>query len=162
MANMMKVDLFAEDRAHESFLDALLRRLIKEGGTEVLIRHRSPLGGHGRMLAELDVFQKIIRCGQPGIEVPDILIVAGMQIASVLLRLARRFLALLIQEYFRRLRLLVLIHISNGGSLPTRLLSMKLSVPSRNQAGKNVNGTSTNANLPRRSVKAGIHQLWAG
>ncbi len=76
MANLMKVDLFAEDRAHESFLDALIGRLIKEGSTETLIRHRSPLGGHGKMLTELDAFQKIIRGRQPGIEVPDILVVA--------------------------------------------------------------------------------------
>ncbi len=76
MANRVMVDLFAEDRAHEAFLDALLQRLLREAGTEMLIRHRSPLGGHGKMLTELEAFQKIIRGRQPGIEVPDILVVA--------------------------------------------------------------------------------------
>lgn len=76
MANRVKVDLFAEDRAHEAFLDALLQRLLRESGTETSIRHRSPLGGHGKMLTELEAFQKIIRGGQPGIDVPDILVVA--------------------------------------------------------------------------------------
>lgn len=76
MANLLKVDLFAEDRAHEAFLDALVRRLFREVGTETLIRHRSPLGGHGKMLTELEAFQKIIQGRQPGIDVPDILVVA--------------------------------------------------------------------------------------
>ena len=76
MANRLKVDLFTEDRAHEAFLHALLQRLLKESGVEALIRHRSPLGGHGKMLTELEAFQKIIRGRQPGIELPDILVVA--------------------------------------------------------------------------------------
>jgi hypothetical protein len=76
MADILKVDLFAEDRAHEAFLDALIRRLLSEDGVETLIRHRSPLGGHGKMLTELGAFQKIIRGQQPGFDVPDILVVA--------------------------------------------------------------------------------------
>jgi hypothetical protein len=76
MANLLNVDLFAEDRAHEAFLDALIRRLFGEADMKTVIRHRSPLGGHGKMLTELEVFQKIIRGGQPGIDVPDILVVA--------------------------------------------------------------------------------------
>jgi hypothetical protein len=76
MAKYLRVDLFAEDRAHEAFLDALVRRLLREIGREILIRHRSPLGGHGKMLTELQAFQKIIRGQQVGIDVPDILVVA--------------------------------------------------------------------------------------
>ena len=76
MANLLKVDLFAEDRAHEAFLDALIRRLFSELGMKTVIRHRSPLGGHGKMLTELEVFQKIIGGGQLGIDAPDILVVA--------------------------------------------------------------------------------------
>lgn len=74
MADALKVDLFGEDRAHEAFLNALIRRLVKEDGTEMSIRHRSPLGGHGKMLTELEAFQKIIRGRQLGIGVPDILV----------------------------------------------------------------------------------------
>jgi len=76
MANLLNVDLFAEDRAHEAFLDALIRRLFSEMGMKTVIRHRSPLGGHGKMLTELEVFQKIIGGGQLGIAAPDILVVA--------------------------------------------------------------------------------------
>ena len=61
MANLLNVDLFAEDMAHEAFLDALIRRLFGEADMKTVIRHRSPLGGHGKMLTELEVFQKIIQ-----------------------------------------------------------------------------------------------------
>jgi hypothetical protein len=76
MADTLKIDLFAEDRAHEAFLDPLIRRLLRDDDVETVIRHRSPLGGHGKMLTELEAFQKIIQGRQPGFEVPDILVVA--------------------------------------------------------------------------------------
>lgn len=76
MPDILMVDLFAEDRAHEAFLDALIRRLLSEESQKAMIKPRSALGGHGKMLTELEAYQKAVRGHQPGLDVPDILVVA--------------------------------------------------------------------------------------
>ena len=50
---MPRVDLFAEDFGHESFLSALLQRLAGEYELAVTIRAYSVRGGHGKVIAEL-------------------------------------------------------------------------------------------------------------
>lgn len=75
MADSLTVDLFAEDKAHEALLEPLIRRVARDRGLEAIVSLRSPLGGHGRMLSELSAFQKAVRSGQPGLQVPDILVI---------------------------------------------------------------------------------------
>lgn len=75
MADLV-VDLFAEDRAHEAFVGALVRRLLREADQRATLHVRSVLGGHGRALAELRAFQKAIQGRQPGLEASDILVIA--------------------------------------------------------------------------------------
>jgi hypothetical protein len=75
MAESLKVDLFAEDKAHEALLEPLIRRVARDSGLESVVSLRSPLGGYGRMLSELCAFQKALRSGQAGLQVPDILVI---------------------------------------------------------------------------------------
>ena len=76
MANLgisrVVIDLFVEDRAHEEFLRALLRRIAEEEGVRITIRLRSGRGGHGRALSEFVLFQRVL-LSQP--EPPDIIVV---------------------------------------------------------------------------------------
>jgi hypothetical protein len=72
MADLVRVDLFVEDRAQEAFVGALVRRVLREASREAIIHSRSALGGHGRALTELEAFQKAVRGRQPGLNVPDI------------------------------------------------------------------------------------------
>jgi len=77
MNDPILMDLFVEDRAHEEFLTAIALRLAREENKDVKIRVRSARGGHGRVLSELQLYQKSI-LNQLGIiaEMPDILLVA--------------------------------------------------------------------------------------
>ena len=68
------IDLFAEDRAHEALLMALVDRLSTEEGRVVRIRIRSAQGGHPRVLNELNLYQQTVLRGVSPI--PDILVVA--------------------------------------------------------------------------------------
>jgi hypothetical protein len=72
----MKVDIFAEDRAHEEFLKPMIERIGAEEGKGLEIRVRSARGGHGRALAELRVYQESVTHGVVGMTMPDILVVA--------------------------------------------------------------------------------------
>lgn len=72
----MVVDIFAEDRAHEELLKALLDRLAREEGKVIVPRIRSARGGHGRALEELSLYQRSVQQGVGGMTVPDLLIVA--------------------------------------------------------------------------------------
>jgi hypothetical protein len=76
MPDASLVDLFGEDQAHEAYVGALIRRLLRDAGRDARVRTRSALGGHGRMTTELDALQKAVRGGQSGLDVPDILVVA--------------------------------------------------------------------------------------
>jgi hypothetical protein len=68
------VDLFAEDRAHETFLGALVKRLCAEENHSAALRVRSARGGHGRVLEEFGLYQKtMIRGRWP---LPDVLVAA--------------------------------------------------------------------------------------
>ncbi len=50
---MRSVALFVEDAAHEVFLNALLRLLVREHSVEVRVVPYSASGGLGRVLREL-------------------------------------------------------------------------------------------------------------
>ncbi|MEW6664569.1 MAG: hypothetical protein AB1512_05030 [Thermodesulfobacteriota bacterium] len=71
------IDLFAEDRAHEEFLKAVIHRLARDERKSVRIRPRSARGGHGRALSELRAYQKTMLSGDElFLPVPDLLFIA--------------------------------------------------------------------------------------
>ena len=76
MSEAARTDIFVEDRAHEDFVCALLRRLAQEHGMALDMQVRSARGGHGRVLAELGVYQASVRRGILGLAIPDMLVVA--------------------------------------------------------------------------------------
>ena len=75
MTSRAVVDLFAEDRAHEEFLRAMVGRLAREDGKGLDLRVRSARGGHGRAIAELQLYQRA-KLSVGGGQFPDILVVA--------------------------------------------------------------------------------------
>lgn len=77
MNNCVIIDLFVEDKAHEEFVRALIQRIATQEGKEVNIRIASATGGHGKALAELDVYQTSRRILSSAIDgLPDILVIA--------------------------------------------------------------------------------------
>ncbi|MBI4581698.1 MAG: hypothetical protein HY718_18525 [Planctomycetes bacterium] len=68
-------DLFVEDRAHEAFLRPLLQRVAGERKKAVDLRIRSARGGHGRVLSELDLYQRAISKHPGSLALPDLLVV---------------------------------------------------------------------------------------
>jgi len=73
---MADIDLFVEDRAHEAFLRAVIRRLARETGKSVRICMRSARGGHGRVISELKLYQRSILKSRGLFQMPDIIFVA--------------------------------------------------------------------------------------
>ena len=76
MSNQVIVDLFVEDRAHESFLEPLLMRIAQEHDIEMEIRVRSAIGGHARAIAEFKLYQSIVTKSRLSSESADIVVVA--------------------------------------------------------------------------------------
>ena len=78
MSNQVVVDLFVEDRAHESFLEPLLMRIAREQDQDIKmeIRVRSARGGHGRAIAEFEIYQKFVMKSLLGNESADMVVVA--------------------------------------------------------------------------------------
>lgn len=76
MAKPLIVHLFAEDRAHEEFLRALLTRLARQEKREIELRVYAARGGHGRALAELAAYQSIYLKGASQEPLPDLVFVA--------------------------------------------------------------------------------------
>ena len=74
MSSPVTVDIFVEDRAHEAFLVPMLRRIAQEEKVVVTPRVRSGLGGHGRAVTELTLYQRVVEKGAPGFVPPDLLI----------------------------------------------------------------------------------------
>ena len=70
----LMLDLFAEDRAHEEFLRALIDRLAREETRHVRLRLRAARGGHGRALDELDSYRRLVEKG--AVSTPDLCVVA--------------------------------------------------------------------------------------
>lgn len=75
MNNAMLVHLFAEDRAHEEFVKAVLQRLGREAGIEIDLRPQSVRGGHGRTLSEFKEYQKALTEQGVGLAMPDLVVV---------------------------------------------------------------------------------------
>ena len=58
MSNRVVVDIFAEDLAHEKFLEPMLERVAREEGVKVWTRVISARGGHGRAIREFKNYQR--------------------------------------------------------------------------------------------------------
>ena len=69
------IDLFAEDKAHELFVFALLRRILAEAGVDAQLNRRWAQGGHGRALAALKLYQSAVLRGLAGFRRPALLVV---------------------------------------------------------------------------------------
>ncbi|MBN1829822.1 MAG: DUF4276 family protein [Deltaproteobacteria bacterium] len=77
MSKRIVADLFAEDRAHEEFLKAMLARIVSQEGKSMELRIRSARGGHGRAITEFSVYQKsVLKAESSFIVRPDIIFVA--------------------------------------------------------------------------------------
>ncbi|HUV04036.1 MAG TPA: hypothetical protein VMX94_02895 [Armatimonadota bacterium] len=75
MVRRITVDLFAEDRAHEDFLKAIIGRIAREHNTEPDLHIGSARGGHARAIDELKSYQEAkLKVG--GGRLPDILVAA--------------------------------------------------------------------------------------
>lgn len=75
MSSPVAVDLFAEDRAHESLLRALIARIATEEGLQARVRVRSARGGHGRVLTEFRAYQQAAIAGLAG-GLPQLMVAA--------------------------------------------------------------------------------------
>ena len=69
------VDVFAEDRAQEVFVDALLRRIAREEQVALSVQIRSAKGGGPRALSEFGAYQALLEKGVFRGGVPDLVVV---------------------------------------------------------------------------------------
>jgi len=76
MSDALTIDLFAEDRAHEEFLKAIIGRIARHLEREILLAVRSARGGHGRAAAEFDAYQTSVLYGIGGLRLPAAVCVA--------------------------------------------------------------------------------------
>ena len=76
MSSPLTVDLFAEDRAHEEFLKAMLSRIATEQERNLTVRVRSARGGHPRVLEELSLYQRSVLKAPENLPMPDLLFIA--------------------------------------------------------------------------------------
>ncbi|MFH0823983.1 MAG: hypothetical protein V2B18_14630 [Pseudomonadota bacterium] len=72
--NSRRLDIFAEDRAHEYFIRALVLRVAGEEGTTFDVQIRSATGGHGKAVSEFKSYQALLDKGL--LSVPDLIVVA--------------------------------------------------------------------------------------
>lgn len=74
MSELLRVDLFVEDKAHESFIRPLLERVAREKNLIVRCQVRSALGGRPRVFRELKLYnQHLVK---NIMDTPDLLVVA--------------------------------------------------------------------------------------
>jgi hypothetical protein len=76
MASELQVDLFVEDSGHEAFISPLVARIAAEENRYINAVVRSARGGHGRVLEELELYQRGVLKGIAHLEAPDLLVVA--------------------------------------------------------------------------------------
>ena len=76
MSRPLTIDLFVEDRAHEAFIGALVRRVVQEEEIKARVRVRSARGGHGHALYELRTYLRMVEKGV--LENPPELVVAAI------------------------------------------------------------------------------------
>jgi len=77
MSEGLLVDLFVEDRAHEEFVGAVVRRIARAENRQIQLRVRAARGGYPRVLSELDLYQKLVLKGLAGMSLPDVLVIAA-------------------------------------------------------------------------------------
>ena len=71
---MREIALFVEDYAHQQVIGTLVQRIAAEGKVNIRLDWRNAVGGHGKVIAELDAYLRDLkRQGSPW---PDLLIVA--------------------------------------------------------------------------------------
>lgn len=70
----VRISVFCEDRGHELFVRALVRRLAAELEISTEVEFRSSSGGHGPAVTELRAFQHAMKTGRV-VGAPDLLIV---------------------------------------------------------------------------------------
>ena len=75
MSEPLAVDLFAEDRAQEAFVGALLRRIAREEKLALRVQTRFAKGGSPRALSEFRVYQVLLEKGAILGSVPDLVVV---------------------------------------------------------------------------------------
>jgi len=69
-----RVDPFCEDRGHEQFVTALVKRLASEARVRLRLSTPSGRGGKGPALTALRGYQQVLESGQLGKPVPDLLV----------------------------------------------------------------------------------------
>lgn len=75
MSDPLVVDLFVEDRAHEAFVGALVKRIAREEQVALRAQTRSARGGHPRALEEFGTYQSLVEKGALANHAPDMIIV---------------------------------------------------------------------------------------
>ena len=75
MSDVIRVELFVEDQAHEQFLVPLVERVGREENVVAHCRIRSARGGHGRATHEFKTYQDLWNRGHLS-DVPDLLVVS--------------------------------------------------------------------------------------
>lgn len=76
MGDPVVVGVFVEDRGHEAFISALVRRLAREEGRAIELEVGCARGGHGRVFSELKLYQMAVLKRGAGVTMPDMLVVA--------------------------------------------------------------------------------------
>jgi hypothetical protein len=74
MSSKQRIDAFVEDRAHEYFISALVKRVADEEEKPVEIQIRCAAGGHGRAVSEFKSYQTFLDKGL--LAVPELIVVA--------------------------------------------------------------------------------------
>jgi hypothetical protein len=77
MNEELVVDLFVEDRAHEEFISAIVRRIARNENRQIQLRVRAARGGYPRVLNELALYQRMVLRGLAAMSLPDVLVVAA-------------------------------------------------------------------------------------
>ena len=75
MSDLLVVDLFVEDRAHEVFVGALANRIAREEQVTLSMQARSARGGHPRALQEFGTYQALVEKGALANRTPDVVVV---------------------------------------------------------------------------------------
>jgi hypothetical protein len=71
----IRVDLFAEDSAHESFCRTLIREMAVSLSLPVTIESESTRGGAGKAVQEFSLYQRALKKNLRGPGIPDVLVV---------------------------------------------------------------------------------------
>lgn len=75
MPDSLHVDIFCEDRGHESFVRRVVLKVAEDQGLDVELRTPSARGGKGKALEEFLAYQRAVRQGISDRPAPDLLIV---------------------------------------------------------------------------------------